>query len=39
MFDPSEMDRRAMLGRMAFLLGATALPIEALAKPARRAQR
>ena len=31
-----DMDRRSMLERLAFLLGAAALPGEALAKPARR---
>lgn len=39
MFDLSHMDRRAMLGRMALLLGVAALPAEALAKPAPRARR
>ena len=33
-----DMDRRELLGRMAFLLGAAALPMEALAKPAPRAK-
>lgn len=33
-----DMDRREMLGRMAFLLGAAALPGEALAAPAPRAR-
>ena len=33
----SDMDRRTMLARMAMLLGAAALPGEALAKPAHRA--
>ncbi len=33
------LDRRSMLERMAFLLGAAALPVEALAKPARRGAR
>lgn len=32
------LDRRSMLERMAFLLGAAALPAEALAVPARRAR-
>ena len=34
-----DMDRRSMLERMAWLLGAAALPAEALAKPAARAKR
>ncbi|MEO6716153.1 MAG: gluconate 2-dehydrogenase subunit 3 family protein [Novosphingobium sp.] len=39
MDDFLDMDRRSMLGRMAFLLGAAALPVEALAVPAPRARR
>lgn len=35
----ADMDRRSLLERMAWLLGAAALPGEALAKPARRARR
>ncbi|MGE3690235.1 MAG: gluconate 2-dehydrogenase subunit 3 family protein [Novosphingobium sp.] len=34
-----DMDRRSLLERMALLLGAAALPAEALASPARRARR
>lgn len=34
-----DMDRRSMLERLAYLLGAAALPVEALAKPAPRAKR
>ena len=39
MFDMSDLDRRSMLGQLAFLLGASAVPLEALAKPANRAKR
>ena len=39
MFDLSDMDRRSMLGQLAFLLGTAAVPLEALAKPAARARR
>lgn len=39
MTDLLHLDRRSMLERMAFLLGAAALPVEAFAKPAPRAKR
>ncbi len=38
MSDMMQIDRRSMLERIAFLLGAAALPVEALARPAPRAR-